>query len=330
MRFLLSLFALAITQMICAQNLVTFQVNMNEYTGSYTTVNLNGVFNGWCGECAPMSDDDADGIYTIEVDIPLGQIEYKFTLDGWTEQEIFTPGAPCTLTSGEFTNRVANITGPMTMDVVCWEGCADCGSAPLSADVTFQVDMNEFTGSFTTVNLNGTFNNWCGGCAEMTDADEDGIYEITANILTGVVEYKFTIDGWGGEEILSEGLPCTTTIDGFTNRSLEVTEDTTLPAVCWEDCVECPTFGIDEATSTDFSIHPNPSNGMVQIAFDSPLASTNGSVSIFDLSGKMIERFTVASLNGGQMDLSEFSEGVYMVTFQNTHSQTTQRLTIKH
>ena len=60
-----------------AQNSVTFQVDMAGYTGgSYGIVNLNGNFNGWCGPCTPMSDDNGDGVYDVTVDIPNGSIEY--------------------------------------------------------------------------------------------------------------------------------------------------------------------------------------------------------------------------------------------------------------
>tara|TARA_R110002074_G_scaffold392616_1_gene578308 strand:+ start:370 stop:540 length:171 start_codon:yes stop_codon:yes gene_type:complete len=46
-------------------------------------------------------------------------------------------------------------------------------------NVTFVVDMNQFGGSFSIVNLNGTFNGWCGSCDTMTDVNNDGVYEIT-------------------------------------------------------------------------------------------------------------------------------------------------------
>ena len=89
---------------------VTFQVDMSQYEGTFGTVNLNGNFAGWCGGCIAMSDDNADGIYDVTVELSAGQIEYKFTLDGWTAQEEFAGGESCTLTSGPFTNRVYEVT----------------------------------------------------------------------------------------------------------------------------------------------------------------------------------------------------------------------------
>ena len=59
-RLILSMLALATTTLF-AQN-VTFQLDMSEFTGSFTTPELNGTFNAWCGDCAPMTDADMDGI----------------------------------------------------------------------------------------------------------------------------------------------------------------------------------------------------------------------------------------------------------------------------
>ena len=74
-------------------------------------------------------------------------IEYKFTVMG-TNQEGFTEGSPCTITSGGFTNRSYEVIGDATLDVVCWSTCR----TPRAADVTFNVNMaNE------TVSAEGVF-----------------------------------------------------------------------------------------------------------------------------------------------------------------------------
>ena len=105
---------------------MSFSVDMAGYDGSYGMVNLNGSFNGWCGDCTPMSDDDGDGVYEVTVALPLGTIEYKFTVDGWTDQENFTPGDACTSTIDGFTNRTHDVAGSSALDVVCWESCEAC------------------------------------------------------------------------------------------------------------------------------------------------------------------------------------------------------------
>ncbi|MDC0382940.1 lamin tail domain-containing protein [Schleiferiaceae bacterium] len=117
-------------------------------------------------------------------------------------------------------------------------------------NVTFQVDMNNVTTSFTNVYVSGTINNWSGNANQLTDADGDGVYEGTLSLLPGSYEYKFTYDNWTGQESLNATLDsaCTLTTGSFTNRYATFgNADTTLPVVCWEDCAAC-------AGPTDFAV----------------------------------------------------------------------------
>jgi hypothetical protein len=53
-------------------------------------------------------------------------------------------------------------------------------------------------------------------------------------------DFKYSIGNWVSQEILKEGLPCTTTKSGFTNRTIKVSKtNDTMPVVCWESCVSC-------------------------------------------------------------------------------------------
>ncbi|MBK7442882.1 MAG: hypothetical protein IPI65_15520 [Bacteroidetes bacterium] len=54
---------------------VTFKVNMNEVADPFTTPEVNGNFNGWCGGCAPMSDPDLDGIWEVTIALAPGNYE---------------------------------------------------------------------------------------------------------------------------------------------------------------------------------------------------------------------------------------------------------------
>ncbi|MDG2425038.1 MAG: plastocyanin/azurin family copper-binding protein [Flavobacteriales bacterium] len=358
----------------CEYN-VTFSVDMSMYMGAYGTVNLNGPFNGWCGDCAAMTDV-GNSVYELTTPLALGTFEYKFTLDGWTNQEEFAEGASCTSTIGGYTNRTLDVAGAEVLSVVCYNECDACGAvdpsltvsvdvscsgitdvtsarmtgpwwgwdpnggpeatdngdgtwsavldpapgadmeylwvvngtqesliqamidggtcAPLTdyssyanrqwaagsespADtfgqcdacdtggpvsgctdsealnyndaatedngscqynVTFSVDMSLYTGGYGTVNLNGTFNGWCGGCAAMADVG-NSVYELTIPVTQDTIEYKFTLDGWTNQEEFAEGTSCTSTIEGYTNRSLVVAATEVLPTVCYNECDAC-------------------------------------------------------------------------------------------
>ena len=193
-----------------------------------------------------MSDDDADGIWTVTVSVEEGTSGNYIFLnspnDGgdWGAKEDLT-GLSCA-DPGNFNDRILPaVTGPATYST-CFGQCSTdgtCGSPPASYAVTFQVDMSEYTGTYGTVNLNGSFAGWCGGCIAMDDSDGDGVYSVSVDIAEGTIEYKFTLDGWTAQEEFAGGESCTSTIDGFTNRTYDVAADATLPVVCYNSCDAC-------------------------------------------------------------------------------------------
>lgn len=311
---------------------VTFKVDMNNYTGSFTTPEVNGVFNGWCGNCAAMTDADNDGIWEITIAIAEDSIEYKFSHDNWAGQENLAPGSACTRTANGFTNRFMYVTKDTVLDPVCWEACVTCANAPQNVDVTFRVDLSTYTGSYTEVNLNGSFNNWCGSCAVMTDADNDSIYELTVTVPADSIEYKFTLDGWTVDEQLMQGMPCTiTTTDAggtFTNRLAVPAGDTTLPVVCWEACVDCESIGIEEnAWIETFTVHPNPSNGVISISAEL-LNNANANLEVLNLQGQVIYSSELGSSINETIDLSHVTNGMYMVRLSSEAGVHTEKIMI--
>ncbi|MCA0426619.1 MAG: T9SS type A sorting domain-containing protein [Bacteroidetes bacterium] len=107
------------------------------------------------------------------------------------------------------------------------------------SNVTFSVDMAQYTGLNDTVYVNGTWNNWCGKCNPLTKDANSNVWSATLPIPNGTHEFKYTIGGWNAQETLTSGLPCTVTNSGFTNRTLSVSGALTLPTVCWQSCTTC-------------------------------------------------------------------------------------------
>ncbi|MFK7925318.1 MAG: hypothetical protein AB8H47_25405, partial [Bacteroidia bacterium] len=217
-----------------ATNEVIFKVDMSEYQGSFTNVNINGNFNGFCGSCNTLQDPDGDMIYELAVDISVDSIIYLFTLDGFSTTESFSGGESCTRTvvspQGASTYRsVNNITQNIELAPVCWNACGPCFNL-----VTFKVDMSKYPDPFNSVNLSADFNNFCTNCALMTDPDNDKIYEITLELLEDSAQYLFSLDNGAKIEAFQVGDSCTrttTTPQGvFTNRYLFATDDSVLQA----------------------------------------------------------------------------------------------------
>ena len=238
---------------------VTFSVDMNDYNSAFTQVYISGSFNDWAGGANPLTDPDGDGIWSTIISLANGTYEYKFTIDNWADQEEFIPATQCTFTTEEFTNRIIEVIEDTE---VCfeWESCIACGDAPLVSTITFSVDMNDYNSAFTQVYISGSFNGWAGDATPLTDPNGDGIWSTTISLVNGTYEYKFTIDNWADQEEFDVGQECTLTTGMFTNRIIEIEEDT---AVCfnWNTCSSCTpinskteiTFSVDLQKET---IHP--------------------------------------------------------------------------
>jgi hypothetical protein len=239
-----------------------FNVDMSCVDGAGATVNGATTFTEvfvtgpWCGWCAAdgynvLTDADGDGIYSVEIADLTGTVEYKYGIDGFSDQEQLVDDmangadcAPVTDFVGYANRQVA--AGSTTNDT--FGSCTTCANQVEPANVTFKVDMNQDAEGYvySGVFLNGSFNGWCGTCNPMDDTDGDGVWELTLSLNPGTIEYKFTLDGWNYQEELAgiAGIEaCTSLIDGFTNRSLTFDADIVLDAVCWESCDACPAAG---------------------------------------------------------------------------------------
>lgn len=229
---------------------VTFNVNMSQEDVSETGVYLAGGAEFGSPGDNPMTDDDGDGTYSITLTLDEGlQSHYTFTngaCGDWSCKEDLA-GLECGDADAYNDRFLPAVTGPTTISTCFGECSTDgtCGEQAATSVVTFNVDMNEYTGDFGLVNLSGSLNGWCGDCNQMSDDDGDGIYTTAAEIdVETSIEYKFTLDNWAQQEEFAGGEECTSTIDGFTNRAYTVgAMDEDLAAVCFNSCDACESTG---------------------------------------------------------------------------------------
>jgi len=278
---------------------VTFQVDMTNVSG-FTTPTVNGSFDGFCGNCHPLTDANADGIWETTLSLPAGTYEYKFAYDNWAGQENLIAGSSCTVTNFGYTNRAITVSEATTIPAVCWASCVACSQAPSSYTVTFKVNMQGQTG-FTTPEVNGTFNGWCGNCNPMTDANADGVWETTLTLQAGTYEYKFAADAWTTQENLTPGSSCTMTTGANTNRTLNLTANTTLDIVCWGSCTNCAILGCTSATACNYNALATEDDGSCQFIPTIPAVVTG-------------EVYACAFLTGGTTTYS--TPAVANTTFQ--------------
>lgn len=296
---------------------ITFQLDMNGQTG-FTTPEVNGTFNGWCGSCNPMTDADGDNVWTTTITLPAGDYQYKFSYDNWTGQETLVAGSSCTFTDGAFTNRIISANTDVTIDTVCWSSCDACGQSSGPYNVTFNLDMSQVGFSFVAPEINGGFNNWCGNCAALSDPDGDNIWSITIPLASGSHQYKFSYDNWTGQEEFTPDAACTFTENGFTNRLIDVSDNIVLNAVCWGSCEGCGN-SVNEMENSDVRLMPNPTEDFTVINWK----GSNQSIRVFNAQGQLILSEQLAQ--GQQqftLNAEALSTGMYTVVLVDNETST--------
>ena len=235
----------------------TYNVTLTVNTANIT-VGPNGMYagGGFLGgsDGLQMTDADGDGTWEAVATVTAGTGPNYYAFfnspshgSDWGTKEVLT-GQPCGIAANYDDRVLPTITSDTTIQH-CFGSCETDGTCPVppsTSNVTFSVDMNTYAGSQVapyTVNINGTFNGWNGTSDPMSDADGDGVWDVTLSLNSGTsIEYKFTVNGWSDQENFAGGEPCTVTAGGFTNRFLAVpSSDSTLGTVCFNSCSACPT-----------------------------------------------------------------------------------------
>ena len=198
---LLSIFSLA----LCVE--VTFNVDMSDQEVGSEGPTL------WMGAYYPaagfiMSDDDGDQVWSYTIDLDPGTYTYKFRNGWWTDWDTGSgwEDVPQECEVGDYGDREVVVGNEnLNINPVCFSSCSSECIEIIYSNVTFQVDMtDEDLLPTDIVYVNGTFNGWCGTCNPMSDANEDGIWELTIELGAGSYEYIYTTNGWDG---LQAGAP---------------------------------------------------------------------------------------------------------------------------
>jgi len=234
---------------------VTFQVDMNDVDGFNPAdgVYLQGTFNGWCGFCNPMSDENGDNIYTLTINLPeSSSYEYIYTTNGWDGLQGFAPlNSSCDYVPGdEFANYGFSLSGGnLILDIIPFGGCPDGGGG--ASVVTFDLDGVDECGF---VSVSGTFDNWSGwGATTDTNMEAQvpaGDHEFQILCVDTLIPEWYN-DIWGSSAILTAplGSECDfDPTDEYNNYGFTIGSETTLTVSycagsCDATCASCPDLG---------------------------------------------------------------------------------------
>jgi len=240
MRKLYLLLPLAmLTTLAIGQIDFTFEVDMNGETVSANGVHVAGNFQLAAGEAgdwdpgtSELLDGDADGIYTLTVNIPAGGYEYKY-LNGntWDDSE----GIPLVSQVGFGNgNRYFQLTanGYDSTGAIVFGGSAPLGMTAVKVQVDLP-DGPDATGAHVAGDM--FIPNWAPNATPLYNVTNN-IYAVSYHVMDGDYNYKFlTGDDWGSDET---AIPDSCSTGG--NRTLTVAgEDVIVEPVCFNACGSC-------------------------------------------------------------------------------------------
>ncbi len=110
-----------------------------------------------------------------------------------------------------------------------------------SKQITFKIDVNALSTAVDSVFVVGNFNQYCNTCNPLTDANKDGLWELTLPLPNDTLTYKFAYKSgvnYVQEQFTSISI-CTKLVGSTFYRNAIIKADTSLNSVCFESCARC-------------------------------------------------------------------------------------------
>ncbi len=290
---------------------VTFSVDMSAEEVSADGVRL--VVKGpWIWT---LMDDKGNGIWETTLLLNVNST-YPYTFvngaqDYWEGEE--SVPEECNYGSASAPERrVVTEESDITLETVAFGGCP----AVQSVNVTFRVDMNDEEVSADGVQL-VIKEPWL--WVALTNVG-NGVWEASVSLPANMTYPYSYVNGaqdyWAGEEIIVGDCK-----DGDNNQRLaEIgSEDVILPAYVFGGCTAI--LGISSGISESLKVYPNPVGDILFVELNDSRIQT---VSIIDVSGRVVAIQSVSNQQSISVDVSEISEGLYtvVVTGEEIHAVT--------
>jgi len=289
--------AMMIAGVAWGQRSVTFQVDMTGQTISANGVHVAGDFqsaagapSNWDPSATTMTQVGTTMIYSVTVNIPDGNYQYKFINDnGWGGVESVPAASQVDLGNGN-DNRWVHVAGDDTLAAVMFGGAAPMGHSAVS----MVLDMSLEATIDTVVSVAGDFQGWSPGTTQLTDLNSDSVYRYIAYVpTTDTMNFKF-VNGsaWGSDE----GVPSSCAVNN--NRQLIIAADTIFGPICYAQCGPCfipDTFDLTLQVDMSGALCDfDPATDSVDIA--GPFNGWGGGDFLDDSDGDLVYEITVRAV----------------------------------
>jgi hypothetical protein len=310
---------------------VQFDVDMRDVilAGAFNNVTLAGSFQDevidsnwtdWTPGITNMTDTDNDSVFSITLSIPDGFYEYKFINGNSFADEETVPNA-CVYN----TNRFITINSDTIIGTVCFSSCIACPALPDTIYAIFKVDMKQElqNGTYNGATLTGNFMDdvvgqnlidWTPGIINLTDNNNDSIYETILAVYEGEYEYKF-INGnsWGQDETVPSN--CAFNQNRLVNLLANSGDTIIVGPFCFGSCdTMCPIIlNLNEAVDSDIvSVWPNPSTEDFYLEVNNK--EMNFDVNILNITGKSCRYINnLEGYSTHRISTKELNKGLYFI-----------------
>ena len=293
---------------------VKFAVDMTGQTISANGVHVVGDFQAaacigpdWDPTTALLSKEGTSNIYSIIVNIPaFKKYEYKFINGDQTYEAEFVPDESRVGTvNGDIIDNRWVYVDSLANDTTYPGAVLFAANAPAGKLLLrFKIDL---TGS-GAISANGVHVGTSYQGTAYTASQlrmysfGNNVYDLQQYVAAGTVGYIFFNGNTTGN---SETVPTGCAVNG--KRSITLSRDTVLPALCFSACAACVGAGIQEQLASQLKLYPNPANGEVTLS----LTTEATAVTVHDLHGKTVIALTASGET--VIDLSSLSQGIYTV-----------------
>jgi hypothetical protein len=202
-----------------------------------------------------------------------------------------------------------------------------------ATSVTFKVSMKGSGVEYDSIFIVGNHTDW--NFVQMAD-EGDSLFSVTLNLPAedSVVYYYITIGWWASNYLdFRETVPadCDASAELFGwdgDRAFVVPADPITIAYIWGTCEEPPAPSAISNQSekfSDFELFPNPCSDIVNLSVLS--ITEKATIEILDISGKKVRDFET-SMKNVSIDVSDLTEGLYLVKMINGNSTFVKKLVV--
>lgn len=311
---------------------IKFSVDMRFQVVDTAGVHITGDFQDeagfaggdWMPNTILMSQELSDtNIYSVVLDIPAFQKwEFKFVNGDQGYQQEFVPLE--SRVNYNFIDSRWIYLDSLSNDTQEVAPIRFAENSPLGYYlVRFYVDMqNEASVSANGVHVAGNFQGWDPATTRMYSFDGN-VYEYIAYVDTTTTSFEYEFKYANGNtsgDYETVPSPCA---NASANRSVFVTAHVMLPTICYANCVDCASVGVNEIVSNvnAFNLFPNPANETFSIQFSD---ETNAhQISISDVSGRNVLNVNDYSGKTWNGATASMEKGIYLVTVRDAANEIT-------